>query len=30
MLCYVLPRICTVDGKFTLRKLENNEYIQRE
>ena len=26
---YVIPRICTVDGKFTLREQANNETIQR-
>jgi len=29
LVCYVIPRICTVDGKLTLRELANNETIQR-
>ena len=28
-LCYVISRICTVDGKLTLREQTNNETIQR-
>jgi len=29
MLCYVITRICTVEGKLTLRAQTNNEIIQR-